>query len=116
MTVPAGNSDLLTSLGVAAVSVVGAIANSGGGSKWQDPKTGKFSPFLMIGGISTCLILATAIRGGGQHYGVEPWLQVATTGVLCYVGADPIIRGLAQFILKRIGANPDGSQSPSPKP
>lgn len=94
------NADLLTSFGVGAISVVGAVSKS---TQWRDAQTGKFVWTLMFSGIATCLIMASIVRAAGQHYGVEPWVQVMFSGVFCYVGPDPIIRTVAGMALKRFG-------------
>lgn len=114
MTVNTTNSsDLFTSLGIGAISVIGALAK---GEQWRDAKTGKASIGLLISGISAALIMATIVRAAGVHYGVEPWAQVAGSGVLCYVGPDPIIRAIAGMALKRFGVQENGSQSNADKP
>ena len=94
---PAG---LATTVGVGAISVVGAISKT---TQWRDATTGKVIWTLLLGGIATCLILATVIRAVGIKLGVDPWYQVMATGVLCWLGPDPILRAVAGTILKRFG-------------
>ena len=107
MNIPGGGVDLITSAGVGAVAVVGGVAK---GAQWRDSETGKFNMGLMASGIATSLVMATVVRAAGVHYGVEPWVQVAGSGVLCYVGADPILHAIANMALKRYGVdNGDGS-------
>lgn len=112
MTISADGNGLATSLGVGAVAVVGALTKA---TQWRDAKTGKLSMTLLISGVATCLIMATIVRAGGVHFGVEPWAQVMASGVLCYVGPDPVIRGVAGLILKRFGV-PDGTDPQATKP
>ena len=112
MTVTTNGSGLLTSGGVAAIAVVGALAKC---AQWRDAKTGKFSLQAMVAGVAVCLIMAAIVRAAGVHFGVEPWAQVMASGVLCYVGPDPIIRGVASLILKRFGVQTDGTDSQAPK-
>lgn len=106
------NSDLYTSAGIGVLAVLGALSKS---TQWKDPATGKVSPTLVVSGVAVCLIMATIVRAAGVHYGVEPWLQVAGSGVACYVGPDAIIRGIATLALNRFGIQekPDG---PTPPP
>lgn len=99
---------LLTSIGVGAISVIGAVSKS---TQWVDAKTGKISKTLMMSGIATCLIMATIVRAVGSHYGIDDWYQVMFSGVFCYVGPDPIIRMIAGMALKRIGADGDGNNA-----
>lgn len=99
---PNNNVDLVTSMGVAGLALLGGIAK---GQQWRDSKTGGFSLGLMLSGIATALIMATVVRAAGTHYGVEPWIQVAGSGVLCYVGPDPILRGLAGLAMKYFDLN-----------
>lgn len=106
------DGNLATSGGIAALAVLGAVAN---GDKWRDPKSGTINPSLLVSGIATSLILATAVRAAGVHFGVEPWAQVAASGVLCYVGPDPILKALAGMALKRFGVV-DGTKQDSSKP
>lgn len=98
-------SGLLTTVGVGAIAVVGALSKT---SQWRDAKTGNFSYPLMVSGVAACLVMASIVRAAGVHFGVEPWAQVMASGVLCYVGPDPIIRGVAGMILKRFGVQNDG--------
>jgi hypothetical protein len=100
MTMASDNSGLLTSFGVGAISVVGAVSKS---TQWYDPKTGRTSWPMLISGIAMCLIMAAVVRAVGVHYSVEPWAQVGVSGLFCYVGPDPILRGLASMALKRFG-------------
>ena len=102
---PPSDADIYTSGGIAVLAVLGGLSKS---TEWHDSMTGKFSPALMIGGLATALIMATVVRAGGVHYGVEPWIQVAGAGVLCYVGPDPILRAIANLALKRFGLPADG--------
>lgn len=113
MTVASDGSGLFTSLGVGAISVVGAVSKS---TQWLDPKTGRISIALMASGIATCLVAATIVRAAGVHYGVEPWAQVMFSGVFCYVGPDPIIRGVAKVALKRFGVEEDDNAANGKKP
>lgn len=108
MTVAADNSSLWTSVGVGAISVVGALSKS---TQWRDAKSGKFSLTLMISGVAACLIMASIVRAAGVHFGIEPWAQVMGSGVLCYIGPDPIIRAVAGMVLKRFGVQGDGNAS-----
>lgn len=89
-----------TTVGVGAISVIAAATKS---AQWYDMKTGRVSVPLLISGVATCLIMAACVRAGGEHFHVEPWVQVMASGVLCYVGPEPILRGIAGQILKRIG-------------
>lgn len=107
------NSDLLTSFGVGAISVVGAVSKS---TQWRDAKTGTFVWTLMFSGIATCLIMASIVRAVGQHFGVEPWAQVMFSGVFCYVGPDPIIRTVAGMALKKFGVEEKGNAVDPSKP
>lgn len=108
MTAAPDGSDLLTSFGVGAISVVGAVSKS---TQWRDAATGKFAWALMFSGIATCLVMATIVRAAGVHYGVEPWAQVMFSGVFCYVGPDPIIRAVAGMALKKFGVQTDDTAS-----
>ena len=108
MTTAPNSSDFLTTLGVGAISVVGAISKS---TQWRDAKTGKFAWALMFSGVATCLIMASIVRAAGVHYGVEPWAQVMFSGVFCYVGPDPIIRAIAGMALKKFGVQTDDNAS-----
>lgn len=107
------SADLFTSVGIGAIAVLGAIAK---GDQWRDAKTGTANFGLLVSGISTALIMAAIVRAAGVHYGVEPWVQVAGSGVLCYVGPDPIIRAIAGMALKRFGVQENGSQANAIKP
>ena len=113
MTVIPDQSAMATTVGVGAISVIGAIAKS---TQWRDAKTGKVVWPLLISGIATCLVMASVVRAGGVHYGVEPWVQVMLSGVLCYVGPDPILRAIAGIALKRFGVegndNADNGKTP----
>lgn len=113
MNIPGGAVDLVTSAGVGTLAVVGGVAK---GAQWRDMVTGKFSWGLMASGIATSLVMATVVRAAGSHYGVEPWVQVAGSGVLCYVGADPILRAIANMALKRYGINDNGDPGNGKKP
>lgn len=109
---PANSPDLVTSIGVGALSVIASIAKA---KEWQDPKTGKINAAMLASGLAASLVLAAVIRAAGVHFGVEPWAQVAAAGVLCYVGPDPIIRAVASAItglaLKRLGVQPNEPQN-----
>lgn len=109
MTPAPDNSDLITSLGVGAISVVGAVSKS---TQWRDAKTGDISWPLMFSGIATCLIMASIVRAAGVHWGIEPWAQVMASGVFCYIGPDPIIRAVAGMALKRFGVQTDAQFDP----
>lgn len=98
-TVP-GASDLLTTVGVGTISVVGAIAKT---TQWRDAATGKIVWSLLLGGVATCLIMASVVRAMGEKFGIEPWFQVMASGVLCYIGPDPILKAVSGMILKRFG-------------
>ncbi len=111
MNIPGGSIDLLTSAGVGTVAVVGGFAK---GAQWVDA-SGKTSISLMISGIALSLVMATVVRAAGVHYGIEPWVQVAGSGVLCYVGPDPILRAIAAMALKKFGVN-DAGQVDAKKP
>ena len=113
MNIPGGSFDLLTSAGVGTIAVVGGIAK---GVQWRDPVSGATSWPLFASGIALSLVMATVVRAAGVHYGIEPWVQVAGSGVLCYVGPDPILRAIAALALKRFGVNENGSQSDAKKP
>lgn len=113
MALPNNNADLFTSMGVGALAVVGGLAK---GAQWRDPKTGAMSFTLLISGIATALVMAAVVRATGVHYGIEPWVQVAGSGVFCYVGPDPILRAIANTALKRFGVNDNGGQSDVTKP
>lgn len=102
MTIPVAGSELLTSLGVGAVAVVGGVAK---GTGWLNAETGVTNWPLLVSGVALSLVMATVVRAAGVHYGVEPWVQVAGSGVLCYVGPDPILRAIAAMALKRFGVN-----------
>ena len=108
-----GGVNLWTAGGVAGISIVGAVTKC---AQWIDAKTGKFSWILMASGIATCLIMASIVIALGEQYHVETWAQVMFGGVLCYVGPDPIIRGMASVALKRFGVGSDdddaGRKSP----
>jgi hypothetical protein len=112
MTVPNSDPTLITSLGVGAVAVLGGIAK---GSQWRDAQTGKISYPAMVSGVALSLVMATVIRAAGVHYGWEPWVQCALSGVACYVGPDPILRALAGMALKRFGVNEDGNKPDAAK-
>lgn len=101
------SADLLTSFGVGALAIVAAIAK---GDQWRNPKTGDMNAGLLISGIATALVMAAIVRAAGVHYGIESWVQVAGSGVLCYVGPDPIIRAIGGLALKRFGVQDDGKQ------
>lgn len=103
------NSDLYTDAGVGVLAVLGAIAKS---TQWRDPETGKINPLLMLSGVAVCLIMAAIIRAAGVHYGVEPWVQVAGSGVACYVGPDAIISGIAQMAMARFGIGGTNGKQP----
>lgn len=107
------NPDLVTSIGVGTISIVGAISKS---TQWRDPKTGAISYPLMFSGIATCLIMASVVRAAGAHWGVEPWAQVMFSGVFCYVGPDPIIRAVAGIALKRFGVEVESNGNDARKP
>jgi len=108
-------ASLATTAGVGAISVLGAIAKS---AQWRDAQTGRVVWPLFFSGICTCLIMASVVRAGGVHFGVEPWVQVMLSGVFCYVGPDPILKMIAGLALKRIGLEdkPDGINAPKPGP
>lgn len=112
MTILPGNTDLITSVGVGTISVVGAISKS---TQWRDTKTGKMSLTLVFSGIATCLIMASIVRAAGVQWGIEPWAQVMASGVLCYVGPDPVIRAVAGLALKRIGVQPNDNANDTAK-
>ncbi len=99
MDVPVVGVDLITTFGVGAVAVVGGVAK---GSQWRDSVTGKTSISLLVSGVALSLVMATVVRAAGVHYGVEPWVQVAGSGVLCYVGPDPILRAIAAMPLNAL--------------
>jgi hypothetical protein len=107
------NSSLITTLGVGAISVVGAISKS---AQWRDAKTGKFAWPVMFSGVAVCLIMASIVRAAGVHFGIEPWAQVMFSGVFCYVGPDPIIRAVAGIALKKLGVSENGNADSSSKP
>lgn len=107
------NPDLLTSIGVGSLAIVASIAK---GDQWRNPKTGEPSSALFISGVATALVMAAIVRAAGVHYGIEPWVQVAGSGVLCYVGPDPIIRTIAGMALKRFGVQENGNQNSPVKP
>lgn len=113
MTIVPDNSGFMTSFGVGAISVVGALTK---GTQWRDAKTGKMVWSLLTSGVATCLIMASIIRAAGVHFNIEPWAQVMFSGVFCYVGPDPIIRAVAGMALKKIGveANVDGNNATKP--
>ena len=108
-----GGIKFWTTIGVAGISIIGAITKC---AQWVDAHTGKFSWLLMASGVATCLIMAAIVRALGEQYSVEPWAQVMLSGVLCYVGPDPIIRGVVSIALKRFGVGSDdddaGRKSP----
>lgn len=105
--------DLMTSFGVGAISVIGAVSKS---TQWRDAQTGKFVWTLMFSGIATCLVMASIVRAAGVHWGVEPWAQVMFSGVFCYVGPDPIIRSVATVALKRFGLEEKANAADASKP
>lgn len=107
------NTSLMTSIGVGTISIIGAASKS---TQWYDAKTGRVSIPMLISGIATCLIMAACVRAFGQHYGVEPWVQVMLSGVLCYVGPDPILRAIAGTALKRIGVEGNDNAADGKKP
>lgn len=110
---PPNSADFITSGGVAGLAILGGLAK---GMQWRDPKTGQVNNAFLISGIATCLVMAAIIRAAGVHYGVEPWAQVAGSGVACYVGPDAIIRAIAGIALKRFGVSEDGNESNAAKP
>lgn len=112
MNLSGASVDLLTSAGVGTIAIVGGIAK---GAQWRDPTSGAASWPLLASGVALSLVMATVVRAAGVHYGIEPWVQVAGSGVLCYVGPDPILRAIAAMALKRFGVN-DGSQADAKKP
>jgi len=97
-----------TSVGVGLISIAGAISKT---TQWRDAATGKVVWPLLMGGIATCLIMASVVRAAGTHWGVEPWAQVMASGVLCYVGPDPILKAVASLILKRFGVEVSSADS-----
>lgn len=105
MTPDANHSDLLTSVGVAILSVLGGIAK---GAQWRDA-SGAINLGMLLSGIALSLVMATVIRAVGVHFGIEPWAQVAGAGVSCYVGPDPILRAIAGMALKRFGVSENGT-------
>lgn len=107
------NASIMTTVGVGAISVVAAATKT---SQWYDVKTGRISLPLLIGGVATCLIMAACVRAGGVHYGLEPWVQVMLSGVLCYVGPDPILRGIAGVALKRFGVEENDNANSGKRP
>ncbi len=109
MTTMPDNS-VTTSLGVGVLAILGGLAK---GAQWRDAVTGAISLPALISGIALSLVMATVIRAAGVHFGIEPWAQVAGSGVSCYVGPDPILRALANMALKRFGVNDNGT---GPKP
>ncbi len=111
--IPSGSGELLTPFGVGAVAVVGGVAK---GAQWMNPATGATSWPLLVSGIALSLVMATVVRATGVHYGIEPWVQVAGSGVLCYVGPDPILKAIAAMALKKFGVNDGGNQSDPKKP
>ncbi len=113
MTPVPTDTGLVTSLGVGGVAVLGGIAK---GAQWRDAKTGKFSYPAMISGLALSLVMATVIRAAGEHYGWEPWVQCALSGLACYVGPDPILRALAGIALKRFGVKDDENKPDGTKP
>lgn len=113
MNIPGGAVDLVTSAGVGTLAVVGGVAK---GAQWRDKITGRFSFGLMASGIATSLVMATVVRAAGAHYGWEPWVQVAISGVGCYIGADPILHGLANLFFKKYGMPTIGDSSDGKKP
>lgn len=113
MTIPIGSGELVTSFGVGAVAIVGGVAKS---TQWRDSVTGKTSFPLLISGVALSLVMATVVRAAGVHYGIEPWVQVAGSGVLCYVGPDPILRAIAAMALKRFGVNENADPNNAKKP
>lgn len=114
MSVTPADSNIMTSLGVGLLAVLGGLAK---GAQWRDATTGKISIAALVSGVALSLVMAAVIRAVGVHYGIEPWAQVAGSGVSCYVGPDPILRALANMALKRFGVNENGgSGSNVPKP
>lgn len=107
------NTDLMTTAGVGALAIVASVSKA---QQWRDPASGRVSFPLMISGMATALVLAAVVRAAGAHYGVEPWVQCAGSGVLCYVGPDPIIRAIAGMALKRFGVQENGNQGNATKP
>ena len=112
MNIPGGSIDLLTSAGVGTIAVVGGIAK---GAQWRDPQSGATSWPLLASGIALSLVMATVVRAAGVHFGWEPWIQVAISGVSCYLGPDPILRALGSIAFKRFGVT-DGSKDDVKKP
>lgn len=106
-------SGIWTTVSVAGISIVGAVTKC---AQWVDAKDGKFSWGLMFSGVAACLILAAAVRALGEQYHAEPWAQVMFSGVLCYIGPDPIIRALASIALKRFGIGSDVDAVDGKKP
>jgi hypothetical protein len=106
-----GDSDVWTTVGLGVISVIGGLSKC---AQWRDTKTGKFSIPAMIAGISACLILASCVKWLGDAKGVSEWGQMVISGVLCYVGPDPIIRGVAAMALKQIGVK-EGPNGPDDK-
>lgn len=113
MSQPANTPDLAITFGVGALAVIATIAK---GAQWQDPHTGKVNIFMLITGIATALVLAALVRAGGVHFGVEPWAQVAASGVLCYVGPDSILKSAASMILSKFGVKTNGDAGNAGKP
>lgn len=112
MTDTTSSPDFLTSAGIGALAIIGAVAK---GDQWRNSQTGAVSMGLLASGIATSLIMATIVRAAGVHYGIEPWVQVAGSGVLCYVGPDPIIKTIAGMALKRFGVQ-DGNKPDADRP
>ena len=108
-----GNSDIMTSAGVGLISIIAGASKS---AQWYDLKTGQVVWPIFFSGIATCLIMASIVRAGGVHYGVEPWVQVMLSGVLCYVGPDPIIRAVAKGALNRFGVKEDDNAANGKSP
>lgn len=113
MNIPGGATDFVISAGVGTLAVVGGVAK---GAQWRNAVTGKFSLGLMASGIATSLVMAAVVRAAGVHFGWEPWIQVAASGVGCYIGADPILRAVANMFFKKYGINTAGDQSDTKKP
>lgn len=99
MPLPSASPDAAT-VGVGILAVLGGIAK---GVQWRDTKTGAISWPLLIGGIATALVMAAVVRATGVYFGIEPWIQVAGSGVLCYVGPDPILKAIANMAMKHFG-------------
>lgn len=113
MTVSSDDPALVTSIGVGAIAMLGAVAK---GAQWRDAKTGEISIAALISGIALSLVMAAVVRAAGVHYGWEPWVQCALSGIFCYVGPDPILRALAGMALKRFGVSADENKRDDAKP